>query len=247
MCQQLPNLQELISLNFNNDRVVWSRFNKNVSLLTFHEFLKRSHCDENLQYILMTKPFVSNDKNLSLNRWNNIYLQFIRVDSPRECNFPEEIRLIFDDYYHESKLPSLNDIKISRKHILSLLQDAYNRFQERIKGGLSPCVCIPKNDSEYQYHLYGSSRSNEFALTDSSEEEQESIVRHTNTYLNTARSQNNMNSNMKTFVKTGSFSVHSLKLLNRSKKLVRKFKFCRSSNINHINCTNIANGGNAFI
>lgn len=99
------------------------------SLVMFHDFLKKSHCEENLQFILITDSFLDSNESFPVKLWNNsVYLQFIRLDSPQECNLPQEIREKFDECYVSQTRPSRADIEAARKHILLLLQDAFNKF-----------------------------------------------------------------------------------------------------------------------
>lgn len=117
------------------------------TLNEFNKFLTRTHCDENMKFFIMARPFLMQDDkksmfsaqssistnsfeiNFNLDGWNDtIYNIFIKVDSPLECNFPQRIRNLFDNCYQSNKPPRQAYIAQAIQHILNLLFDAYSKF-----------------------------------------------------------------------------------------------------------------------
>lgn len=107
------------------------------SFAAFRDFLRKSHCDENLDFILATDAFVGADAALTeadfpLKPWtDNVYSQFIRRDSPRECNLPQGIRECFDRCHATQSAPDRAHIRSARQHVITLLRDAFTRFLDR--------------------------------------------------------------------------------------------------------------------
>ncbi|KAG0679995.1 hypothetical protein C6P41_000458 [Kluyveromyces marxianus] len=121
----MPDLQELL-----DEKVPCVHHEKILNL--FQRFLAKSHCDENLLFIKATNGFVSDDGNEpGFREWSEVYHRYIKEESPKECNFPESIRNGLDVAYRERVVPSQERIKQARLHIVSLLQDAYSKFQRQ--------------------------------------------------------------------------------------------------------------------
>lgn len=100
----------------------------------FLEFLRRSHCEENLDFILATDPYLAaaESPRFQLQGWDRaVYSQFIRRDSPRECNLPQHIRETFDVCHNSNTAPSRHNIEAARQHVLALLRDAFSKFRDR--------------------------------------------------------------------------------------------------------------------
>ncbi|CAL9735143.1 hypothetical protein MOSE0_G07976 [Monosporozyma servazzii] len=122
------------------------------TLKEFNNFLVRTHCEENLEFFIMTRQFLLNDDKKSLRSSNvsavssrnyssfdlelwddQIYSIFIKVDSPKECNLPQYIRELFDDCHNKNNPPRQVCIIQAIQHILGLLLDAYKRFVQYIQ------------------------------------------------------------------------------------------------------------------
>lgn len=122
------------------------------TLNEFNSFLIRTHCEENLEFFIMTRQFLLNDdkrslrssivssmssknySNFDLELWDDqIYNIFIKVDSPKECNLPQYIRELFDDCHKNGNPPRQVFIIQAIQHILGLLLDAYSRFVQYIQ------------------------------------------------------------------------------------------------------------------
>lgn len=131
----------------NNTNNKTTNKNEPFTLLEFNKFLTRTHCDENMKFFIMARPFLMQDDkksmfsapssistnsfeiNFNLDGWNDtIYNIFIKVDSPLECNFPQRIRNLFDNCYQLNKPPRQAYIAQAVQHILNLLFDAYSKF-----------------------------------------------------------------------------------------------------------------------
>ncbi|CCF60264.1 hypothetical protein KAFR_0J02000 [Kazachstania africana CBS 2517] len=100
----------------------------------FHKFTRNSHCEENLEFFNKSKKFLLDDtyKEFELDDWNReIYKKFIKINSPMECNFPQNIREIFDVCHEAGEIPSQKDIANAIQHILGLLFDIYTRFSNQ--------------------------------------------------------------------------------------------------------------------
>ncbi|CAI2023583.1 hypothetical protein SEUBUCD646_0H01540 [Saccharomyces eubayanus] len=101
----------------------------------FYKFLKKAHCEENLEFFEKAHQFLQlkqsgkvNEKNL-LAIWNkSLYIKFIAVDSPKECNFSQDTREVFEKCYANNKVPADVDVLSAITHIMSLLMDGYHRF-----------------------------------------------------------------------------------------------------------------------
>lgn len=150
MKTSIPNLYDVLSeLNecFDNDtdnEFLFKNHSTNAinqppyTLFEFYNFLKRTHCEENLEFFKKTRKFLLN-KNASdqsrfdIDCWNkSIYHNFIEIDSPMECNFPQHIREIFENCFNSKVPPKQTDIVQAIQHILGLLFDAYSRFLNKI-------------------------------------------------------------------------------------------------------------------
>lgn len=123
------------------------------TLKEFNKFLIKTHCEENLEFFIMTKQFLLCDdkkslrsnsivstissnmySNFDLELWDDqIYNIFIKVDSPKECNLPHYIRCLFDDCHRQDIPPKQIYIIQAIQHILGLLLDAYTRFIQYIQ------------------------------------------------------------------------------------------------------------------
>lgn len=123
------------------------------TLKEFNRFLIRTHCEENLEFFIMTKQFLLYDdkkslrsnsivstissnmySNFDLELWDEqIYNIFIKVDSPKECNLPQYIRGLFDDCHRQEVPPKQIYIIQAIQHVLGLLLDAYTRFIQYIQ------------------------------------------------------------------------------------------------------------------
>ncbi|AGO14277.1 AaceriAFL230Wp [[Ashbya] aceris (nom. inval.)] len=137
--ETIPTLQELLQ---ERQRDAAGQEGSPSTLLMFHEFLRRTHCDENLQFVLMTDGFVVDHADTPVDPavWNQIYDTFIRRDSPKECNFPESIRSVFDDSFQSQTVPPQEHIVLARKHVLKLLEDAYTKFHRHlVEQGAKNC------------------------------------------------------------------------------------------------------------
>ncbi|SCU82961.1 LADA_0C08900g1_1 [Lachancea dasiensis] len=127
----------------------------------FVDFLKRSHCEENLDFILSTDQYVgphgghsakesgSSDSELFEAWHRDIYRVFIEADSPRECNLPQDLRLAFEQCARTRAFPSRSHIDAARSHILWLLRDAHSQFLhlQRRCSDQSNCRSLHCNDS----------------------------------------------------------------------------------------------------
>lgn len=152
----IPNLYELLSeLNESKDYTTdtlssirssindseSSTSNKDpYSLHEFYKYLKKSHCDENLEFFNKTRRFLISENTLSRscsidkNYWNDqVYNKFIMVDSPLQCNFPQYVRDNFDQCYLDDVRPSQADIVNAIEIVMGMLFDAYSRYLNHIQ------------------------------------------------------------------------------------------------------------------
>ncbi|KAL3232586.1 Regulator of G-protein signaling 2 [Nakaseomyces bracarensis] len=143
----IPTLYDILLQPGNNS----TEESKVYNIETFHKFLLKAHCEENLEFFQYTNSYIcsknkENDEDRNsrseadladsssrtsklLKLWNNrIYLRYIALNSPRECNFPQEIREVFEKCYREGTLPSDENVLVAMQHILQLLMDAYRQF-----------------------------------------------------------------------------------------------------------------------
>ncbi|CAH01639.1 GTPase-activating protein RGS2 [Kluyveromyces lactis] len=120
----------------------------------FHDFLAKPHCDENLWFIKATNPFMNPNSKLSFTHWNDVYRRFIQEDAPKECNFPESIRICFDEAFRKHGLPTHETIEQARLHIVNLLQDAYSKFQRNsdIPDNIKYTDCYCHKDGTLYHH-----------------------------------------------------------------------------------------------
>ncbi|CEP63897.1 GTPase-activating protein RGS2 LALA0_S09e04940g [Lachancea lanzarotensis] len=108
----------------------------------FVAFLKRSHCDENLSFLLATDPYVQGVSWDALASWTrDVYTLYIQTDSPRECNLPQAIRQTFDESAKSHTVPPQSSIEAARKHVLWLLQDAHSKFSHLQRRCSRPATC----------------------------------------------------------------------------------------------------------
>ena len=121
------------------------------SVCDFYNFLKRSHCEENLEFYRAAKRFLvdhGNSERLSRGRsgyldsihasdssvWEEeVYEKFIRADSPLECNFPQHIRDTFDLYHERGLTPPREDVADAIEHVLKQLRDAFSKYLAYIR------------------------------------------------------------------------------------------------------------------
>ncbi|CAI4064829.1 hypothetical protein SUVZ_08G1430 [Saccharomyces uvarum] len=111
------------------------RVHSPYTIQRFYKFLKRAHCEENLEFFEKAHQFLQlkqsgkvNEQNL-LEIWNkSLYTKFIAVDSPKECNFLQDTREVFEKCYANNKVPGDVDVLGAITHIMSLLMDGYHRF-----------------------------------------------------------------------------------------------------------------------
>ncbi|CAL9730164.1 hypothetical protein MOUN0_I08086 [Monosporozyma unispora] len=154
--QQISENRKLVEINDNctvttdNNGKIINTFP--YTLKEFNNFLVRTHCEENLEFFIMTRQFLLNDdkkslrssnississrnySNFDLELWDDqIYDIFIKVDSPKECNLPQYIRELFDDCHKRGNPPRQVFIIQAIQHILGLLLDAYSRFVQYIQ------------------------------------------------------------------------------------------------------------------
>ncbi|CDO95428.1 unnamed protein product [Kluyveromyces dobzhanskii CBS 2104] len=121
-------------------------------LREFNDFLAKSHCDENLLFVKATNPFMKQDSELLFEQWCEVYHRYIEEDSPKECNFPASIRSGFDKSFHEQTLPLKEQIEQARLHIMTLLQDAYTKFQRHSDTKNLNCYCRKDHDYFHRSH-----------------------------------------------------------------------------------------------
>ena len=121
------------------------------SVCDFYKFLKRSHCEENLEFYRAAKRFLvdhGSSEELSRGRsgylnsihasdlsiWEEeVYEKFIKADSPLECNFPQHIRETFDSYHERGLTPSREDVAGAIDHVLKQLRDAFSKYLAHIR------------------------------------------------------------------------------------------------------------------
>lgn len=167
---------------------------KVYNIETFHKFLLKAHCEENLEFFQYTNAYICSknkendeDKNSRseadladtsskssklLKLWNNrIYLKYIALNSPRECNFPQEIREVFEKCYREGSLPSDENVLVAMQHILQLLMDAYRQFTKFVNDTENPIEELVTEKSQSIITSFG---ENDSVSIISKEEEDES-------------------------------------------------------------------------
>ncbi|CCD23456.1 GTPase-activating protein RGS2 NDAI_0B04220 [Naumovozyma dairenensis CBS 421] len=121
------------------------------TLEEFYKYLINCHCNENLEFLLATKKFLipkrqrssapassteereqqrqSYIEKFDLNAWNEeVYDQFIDPESPLECNFPQNIKSMFEKCYRDNSIPKQCQILTARQHAATLLLDPYRKF-----------------------------------------------------------------------------------------------------------------------
>ncbi|CAB4254222.1 similar to Saccharomyces cerevisiae YOR107W RGS2 Negative regulator of glucose- induced cAMP signaling [Maudiozyma barnettii] len=148
----VPNLYELLSeLNESTDYTtdtISSRRSSSGSTSTcdpyslheFYKYLKKCHCDENLEFFNKTRRFLVSENTLSRNistdntYWNDeVYNKFIVVDSPAQCNFPQYVRDNFDACHSEGVRPTQAEIINAIEIVMGMLFDAYSRYLNHIQ------------------------------------------------------------------------------------------------------------------
>lgn len=118
------------------------------SLDRFHGFLIRAHSDENLHFVQTANAFIHYkqrylrtqerrglpvDRDLLISLWeDSVYLPFIRVNSPMECNLPQDIREMFEENVASHTLPTDDQIVMAVKHIFQLLLDSYRHYTQQV-------------------------------------------------------------------------------------------------------------------
>ncbi|SMN18942.1 similar to Saccharomyces cerevisiae YOR107W RGS2 Negative regulator of glucose-induced cAMP signaling [Maudiozyma saulgeensis] len=148
----VPNLYELLSeLNESTDYTkdaISSRRSSSGSTSTsdpyslheFYKYLKKCHCDENLEFFNKTRRFLVSENTLSRSLstdnkyWNDqVYNKFIMVDSPAQCNFPQYVRDNFDACHLAGVRPTQTDIINAIEIVMGMLFDAYSRYLNHIQ------------------------------------------------------------------------------------------------------------------
>ncbi|KAM5424306.1 Regulator of G-protein signaling 2 [Saccharomyces cerevisiae] len=101
----------------------------------FYKFLKRAHCEENLEFFAKAHQFLQLKQNRSISEekllevWNkSLFIKNIAVDSPKECNFSQDTREIFEKCFANNEVPADVDVLCAISHVMGLLMDGYHRF-----------------------------------------------------------------------------------------------------------------------
>ncbi|QLQ79692.1 hypothetical protein HG537_0C03400 [Torulaspora globosa] len=127
----VPSLEELLQSDYvDTDE---SPFN----IKNFIAFLVKSHCDENYEFWKSCNYYLNNvdEPTFDFVRWNTeIYENFIKVNAPKECNLPEDIRKAYRDWYMHSIIPSRDIVLRARQHTLNLMSDAYRQFIRQVNS-----------------------------------------------------------------------------------------------------------------
>ncbi|KAH3901415.1 GTPase-activating protein RGS2 SCDLUD_002907 [Saccharomycodes ludwigii] len=135
----IPNLNDIISQSFDNSTVSSTM---EYNLDSFHKYLVKKHCEENLLFMINSQPFLyyyevdideglklPNKYKFPLDLWiNSVYSQFIKINAPQQCNLSENIRSKFDLYFDNFEIPKYDDLLEIRHCIYSLLQDNYLNY-----------------------------------------------------------------------------------------------------------------------
>lgn len=133
---QAPSLEELLS---QTDADEAASGDTPFNIKSFVAFLVRSHCDENYEFWKSCNYYLNNVdmRTFDFVRWNTeIYEKFIRVNAPKECNLPEDIRKAYMDWYAHSIIPSRDIVLKARQHTLNLMSDAYRQFVRHVNSTL---------------------------------------------------------------------------------------------------------------
>lgn len=69
------------------------------------------------------------------------------MDSPKECNFSQDIREIFEECYANNKIPSDVDVLFAISHVMGLLVDGYHRFVNSVDDKKYRSTYAVSNDS----------------------------------------------------------------------------------------------------
>ncbi|CAI4051555.1 hypothetical protein SKDZ_15G2540 [Saccharomyces kudriavzevii ZP591] len=101
----------------------------------FYKFLKRAHCEENLEFFEKAHQFLQLKQNSNISEgkllavWNkSLYMKYIAVESPKECNFSHDTREVFEKCYANNKVPGDVDVLCAISHVMGSLMDGYHRF-----------------------------------------------------------------------------------------------------------------------
>ncbi|CAI4760678.1 BAD_collapsed_G0051070.mRNA.1.CDS.1 [Saccharomyces cerevisiae] len=111
------------------------RMRSPYTIQKFYKFLKRAHCEENLEFFEKAHQFLQLKQNRSISEekllevWNkSLYIKYIAVDSPKECNFSQDTREIFEKCFANNEVPADVDVLCAISHVMGLLMDGYHRF-----------------------------------------------------------------------------------------------------------------------
>lgn len=194
---QFPTLYDIL-LQPGNRNVENRKDDGPFNIETFHRFLLKAHCEENLEFFQYCNTYIctktrkeaisldmANSKSETdlatteshqhrlLKMWNNrIYLKYIALNSPRECNFPQEIREVFEKCYEEQQLPSDESVLIAMQHILQLLMDAYRQFIKFVNNSNDPLEELISEKSEAIITNFGEGDSTASTISKENEEDE---------------------------------------------------------------------------
>lgn len=111
------------------------RMRSPYTIQKFYKFLKRAHCEENLEFFEKAHQFLQLKQNRSISEekllevWNkSLFIKNIAVDSPKECNFSQDTREIFEKCFANNEVPADVDVLCAISHVMGLLMDGYHRF-----------------------------------------------------------------------------------------------------------------------
>lgn len=106
------------------------------SRVAFSDFLKRVHCSENLEFLIISNQLITTDA-MDLQQqehtWHFIYATFISSDSPKEVNIPHDLKDQLFECFDADVLPTSELITRTMLSIKDLLRDAYVQFIQNIK------------------------------------------------------------------------------------------------------------------
>ncbi|QHS76212.1 GTPase-activating protein RGS2 [Saccharomyces paradoxus] len=130
------------------------RIRSPYTIQKFYKFLKRAHCEENLEFFEKAHQFLQLKQNRTISEekllevWNkSLYIKYIAVDSPKECNFSQDTREIFEKCYANNKVPADVDVLCAISHIMGLLMDGYHRFVSSVNERKYPTTYNANNGS----------------------------------------------------------------------------------------------------
>lgn len=93
----------------------------------------------------------------SVKLWNEkCYLKYISINSPHQCNLPEEIRVKFDECYERGMVPTKPLIEEAKAHIYKTLHNLYQNW------------CIYATEHQHRHHL-GQDSDNEISTSTSND------------------------------------------------------------------------------